>query len=146
LRGWFEANPQLRMPPVIAVVTHIDLLSPSLEWAPPYNWQEPTRPKEKNIREAVTFVREQFGARVAQVVPVCAAPGKVHGVQEWVLPAILQVLGEARGVALLRCLNAEANRDRFRKIFDQMMTSGKQLAKIVWEGVRSGALSGKPPY
>ena len=50
------------MPPVLAVMTHIDLLSPALEWAPPYNWQEPERPKERQIQEALTAVREQLPA------------------------------------------------------------------------------------
>src|SRR5581483_12035218 len=37
LNAWFSDRPQLRRPAVIAVLTHIDLLSPSLEWSPPYN-------------------------------------------------------------------------------------------------------------
>jgi 50S ribosomal subunit-associated GTPase HflX len=49
LRAWFAARPDLRMPPILGVLTHIDLLSPAMEWAPPYDWQEPKRAKEKHI-------------------------------------------------------------------------------------------------
>src|SRR5262249_52431266 len=35
LRQWYAAHPELRMPPVLGVMTHIDLLSPAMEWAPP---------------------------------------------------------------------------------------------------------------
>src|SRR5207244_4181720 len=35
LRDWFASQPELKMPPVLAVLTHIDLLSPAMEWAPP---------------------------------------------------------------------------------------------------------------
>src|SRR5262249_14962617 len=38
LRQWLDKNPELKRPPIVAVVTHIDLLSPAMEWAPPYDW------------------------------------------------------------------------------------------------------------
>ena len=40
---------------------------------------------------------------------------------------------EVRGVAFLRCLRAEADRDRVRKVFQQMLAVGKQAAQIAWE-------------
>src|ERR1051326_2395549 len=43
LREWFDSRPDLKQVPVLAVLTHIDLLSPAMEWSPPYNWQEPAR-------------------------------------------------------------------------------------------------------
>src|SRR5262249_51244040 len=46
LRAWFAAHPELKMPPILGVLTHIDLLTPAMEWAPPYDWTEPRRPKE----------------------------------------------------------------------------------------------------
>src|SRR5207248_8590880 len=52
LRSWFASRPDLKKPPLVAVLTHIDLLSPSLEWSPPYNWRQPTRPKERSIHDA----------------------------------------------------------------------------------------------
>ncbi|HKI34407.1 MAG TPA: hypothetical protein VKA46_21310, partial [Gemmataceae bacterium] len=49
LSVWFAARPDLKMPRVLAVLTHIDLLSPAMDWSPPYNWEQPQRPKEISI-------------------------------------------------------------------------------------------------
>ena len=70
MREWFIDRPELKMPPVLMVLTHIDLLSPSLEWAPPYNWQEPTRTKEQQVQEALTAVRDQLGEHLVGAVPI----------------------------------------------------------------------------
>src|SRR5262249_43016263 len=109
LQTWFESKPELKMPPVLAVMTHIDLLSPAMEWAPPYDWLHPKRPKEKSIHDALAAVEEQLGEQVVAVVPVCGAPGKVFGIEEALLPAITVRLDEAHAVSLLRCLHAEGD-------------------------------------
>src|SRR5262249_48070327 len=69
LRPWFRARPDRRMPPLVVVLTHIALLSPTLEWTPPYDWHAPTRPKEQSIAAAVAATAEQLGGGVT-VVPV----------------------------------------------------------------------------
>ncbi len=139
LGRWFAERPDVKAPPVLAVLTHIDLLSPALEWAPPYNWRQPRRPKEENIREAVAAVRQQLGQRLVNVVPVCTQPGKVSGIEEDLLPAVAQMLEEVRGVALLRCLRAEADRDRIRRIFRQLAATGKAAAQLAWEAIKPPA-------
>lgn len=141
LQQWFGSQPELRMPPVLAVVTHIDLLSPMMEWSPPYHWEEPTRPKEQQIRQAWEAVRAQLGECLAGVVPVCAAPGKVYGVEEWLLPAVAELLDDAHAVALLRCLKAEADTARVRRIFQQLLQARKEFGKLVWTGLRAGSMS-----
>lgn len=135
LRAWFEQQPSLKMPRVLAVLTHIDLLSPALEWQPPYDWQQPQRPKEQQIEGAVAAVKEQLGDYLAGVVPVCTAAGKVYGVEEFLLPVLTRLLDEARAVGLLRCLRAEADAGRVRKVFDQLLASGRQLLKAIWKPV-----------
>src|SRR5262249_51595133 len=124
----------LYKPPVLAVLTHIDLLSPALEWAPPYDWKAPSRTKEKEIHDAVAAVEEQFGSSVAGVIPVCTAPGKIHGVQEWLLPALVSLLDQAHAVAFLRCLKAEVNTGKIRKVFFQLLAVGKGLIKTLLIG------------
>jgi predicted GTPase len=131
LRSWFAAHPERKQPPLLAVVTHIDLLSPTLEWSPPYNWRQPTRPKEENIQQALTAVWEQVGGYAAGVVPVCAAAGKVYGVEEWLLPALAEQMDEAHGVALLRCLRAEIDETKIRKVFHQLLATAQEAARIV---------------
>jgi uncharacterized protein len=143
LRDWFTQNPDLRRPPVLAVVTHIDLLSPAMEWEPPYQLEPPIRPKEVNIRDAVDAARDQLGKFLSGVVPVCASPGRVFGVEEWLLPSIANRLEEVRGVAFLRVLKAEANKDRIRKVFHQLLETGKSVAMIAWDGLKKDLGVGK---
>ncbi|MFO0841239.1 MAG: hypothetical protein U0797_02425 [Gemmataceae bacterium] len=136
LAAWFAARPELKPPPILAIVTHIDLLSPAMEWAPPYDWVSGQRTKEVNIREAVATVRQQLGGHLVGVVPVCAAPGKEFGIDEALLPAVAQWLDEVRGVALLRALKAEADRDRVKRVFYQLLATGKLVAEKLAQSVK----------
>jgi len=122
LTTWRETNLHLKSPPVLGVLTHIDQLRPTLEWTPPYDWHAPSRPKEHSIAGAVAYTREQFGAQLADVVPVCSdvARQRAWGTYEALLPVMLQVLGEARACALLRTLHAELDRDRVQVLFQQL--------------------------
>lgn len=134
LRAWVRARPQLKFPPTLVIVTHVDLLTPAMEWAPPYDWAAGTRAKEKSIREAVEAVRESF-ADVQGVIPVCGADGRTWNVQEELLPAIVELLGEAKAVALLRCLHAEADDGKVQKVFTQLWEAGKKIAGLLRGGM-----------
>jgi uncharacterized protein len=136
LERWFRSRPHLKMPPILGIMTHIDLLSPAMEWSPPYNWQQPERPKERQIQEAHATVREQMGQYLVGCVPVCSVPGKVYGIEEWFLPTVVELLDEAHGVALLRCLRAEADTAKIRKIFQQLLAAGRQLGLQFWQAAR----------
>jgi predicted GTPase len=130
------ATPNLKPPPLLAVLTHIDLLTPAMEWSPPYDFAAGTRPKEVNVRDAVTAATELFGQQVSAVVPVCASPGKVTGVQDDLLAAILTRVGEARGVSLLRALFVEADADKARRVWHQVQTAGGHAARLLWDWAR----------
>src|SRR5262249_30050866 len=114
----------------------IDLLSPAMEWAPPYDWQQPVRPKEEQIQQAHATVREQLSPYLVGCVPVCTAPGKVYGIEEWFLPTVVELLDEARGVALLRCLRAEADTGKVRRILRQLLSAGRHLGAQLWQARR----------
>jgi predicted GTPase len=135
LRKWFADHPELKRPPILAVLTHVDLLSPAMEWAPPYDWQHPKRPKEQQIQQAVAAVQEQLGEFLAGAIPVCVVPGKVYGVEEWLLPAVIRRLDEVHAVALLRCLKAEVDKVKVRKVFDQLVAAGKEALNVAWQGL-----------
>ncbi len=137
LKDWFASLPELKLPPILGVMTHMDLLSPSLEWAPPYNWQEPRRPKEHQIAQAIAAVREQLGSYIAGVVPVCTAADKVYGVTDWLMPAFAALLDDAHAVAFLRCLRAEANTGKARKVVQQLLSASQGAAKVLWEVLRA---------
>ncbi|HEV3146526.1 MAG TPA: GTPase [Gemmataceae bacterium] len=133
LTKWFAQHPELRMPPVLGVITHVDLLSPMMEWSPPYDWLNPTRPKEQQIQLALKTAQEQLPGMLAGVVPVCSVPGKAFGLDEGLLPAVAGKLGEARTVGLLRCLRTEADEAKIQRIFQQLLAAGKEAARIAWE-------------
>jgi hypothetical protein len=132
LKAWFSKRPDLRMPPIIGVMSHIDLLSPSLEWEPPYDWQNPTRPKEKQIQEALGAFKEQLGSYLAAEAPVCTAHGRIFGIDEYFLPVLTSLLDDAHAIAFLRCLKAEVNAQKVRKVFYQLLEVGKGLVRVAW--------------
>jgi len=142
LRAWFAARPDLKAPPIIAVLTHIDLLSPSLEWAPPYNWLSGQRPKEVSVREALAVTRQQLGEQIVSIVPVCTQSGQVYGVDEALLPAMTNWLDESRAVALLRAIKAEADRDQAYRIFQQVLASGKVAVEQLGQLLRGTPQAG----
>ena len=123
-----KAKPQLRLPPAVCVLSHVDLLTPAREWAPPYDWRAGTRPKEASVREAVAAATETFGDRVADVLPVCTAAGKELGRDE-LLARVSGFLGEARGVGFLRTLHAEAAADKYKRVAGQVLNVGGALLK-----------------
>ena len=136
LRAWFAGHPELKLPPVVAAVNQIDLLSPKAEWSPPYNWQTGTRPKEATIRECVTAVKEQLGDRVVAVVPVCGLPGESFGITEGLVPVIALQLDEARGSAVLKAFHAEAEADQYRRLGRQIVEGGRKALGILWENLK----------
>jgi hypothetical protein len=54
-------------------------------------------------------------------------------VDEELLPAIMERLDEAHGVALLRCLKGEKDTGKVRKILRQLLAVGREAARITWE-------------
>lgn len=133
LKAWFAARPDLKMPKIVGIVTHIDLLRPAMEWAPPYDWKTPTRPKEQSIASAVKAVEEQFAEYLTAVIPVCTSVGKVFGVEEGVLPVIAARLEEAQVVALLRLLKGENDSGKIRRVYEQTLSAGKVLFGVIWD-------------
>ncbi len=126
------AVPNLKPPPLVGVLTHIDLISPAMEWSPPYDFAAGTRVKEMNVRDAVSAAGEVFSG-IEAIVPVCASAGKVTGVQDELLAAILARVGEARGVSLLRALYTEADADKAKRVWRQLQTAGGHAARLLLE-------------
>ena len=134
LRQWFKDRPQLRFPPVLVVLTHVDLLTPAMEWSPPYDWAGGSRPKERSIADAVSAAGDSF-PNVDGIVPCCTAEGKVWGVSEVLLAEIVTLLGEAKAVALLRCLHAEADEGKIKKVFAQLWAAGRKAVHLLRGGM-----------
>ena len=122
-------RPNRKPPPVLGVLTHIDQLSPVMEWSPPYDWNHPTGRKEEQIQESVRYHRELLAPTVAGIVPVCSdvEHEREFGIAEFLLPAMLQLLGEARGCAVLRIMSDEGRSGQVRRIFTQLAQAGAAL-------------------
>lgn len=126
-----KARTREKPPLVLGVLTHVDRLSPVLEWRPPYTWESPRSPKEESIRQALDYVRGIFGTSLAGLIPVCAdfEGGRAFGVQEWLLPAMTELLGEARASSLLRVLHAELDAERLELVLRQLQRAGRTLLR-----------------
>jgi uncharacterized protein len=134
LRQWFKDRPHLRFPPVLVALTHVDLLTPAMEWAPPYDWAGGARTKERSMADAVSAARESF-PDVNGLVPCCTADGKVWGIEEELVPEIVALLGEAKAVSLLRCLHAEADEGKVKKVFGQLWAAGRKAIDLLRSGL-----------
>jgi uncharacterized protein len=100
-----QAYPDL---PVLAAVTQVDRLRPFREWEPPYDWQQGDRPKERNIREAITYRSELLGQRCTVILPIVTADAQ-QGREAWgvseLSQAIIDALEPAKQFRLSRFLN-----------------------------------------
>jgi len=128
----FAAKPNLRMPPRLGVLSHIDALSPAMEWVPPYDWVEGQRTKERSVRDALEAAKEAFGQRLLEFVPICTAAGKEADVKDGLISAMVKRLPEARGVGLLRTLHMEANADKTMQMVGQAFNAGREVLKAVF--------------
>src|SRR4029453_8958462 len=115
----------------VVAVSHIDLLSPKAEWNPPYDWKNGQRPKEQNIRECVSVVKEQMGEGVSDIAPVCGREGERFGVVEGLIPAMVSHLDSARGAAVLKAFDAETSTGQYEKIGAQVIEGGKAVLGIL---------------
>jgi len=144
LEDYYVDRPHLRFPPILAVLTHVDLLRPILQWQPPYQWQQPQQEKEVSIKEAVDYAVEVLGPRVAAVVPICtsADPGRRWGIRENLLPALTQVLPQAQATALLRGFELDQSARPWRKWAGQVRKTGGTLLRY-WLAPGGDGESGK---
>ena len=98
-----DANPECR---AISIVTQVDRLRPLREWQPPYDWRSGDRPKERNIRDAVTYRLEALGDRLEVLLPVVLPDA--DGRSDWglneVAAALLDRLEPAKQLRLGRFL------------------------------------------
>ncbi|WP_315851242.1 GTPase family protein [Planctomicrobium piriforme] len=132
LQKWRTAHPELRPGPIVICLTHIDLLSPMMEWSPPYDWRNPRSRKERSIHDAVEHVRGLFSDVSSEVVPVCSdiERGRTARIIEELLPALLGVLTEGQMAAVLRTYHRELDRGRFQTLLSQLQSSGKFLLQM----------------
>ncbi len=129
--AWYHSQPQLKRPPMLGVLTHVDLLRPVLEWSPPYEWREPTRPKEQAMHDAVGYVRELFGSSLATWSRSAPTRRKTAtwGILEELIPALISILDEAQSAALLQTYEQDLDRDRVKTLLKQLQRFGMEVVR-----------------
>ena len=129
---FFASRPHLRRPPLLVVVTHVDLLPPRSEWPPADDESASLGKKRTSIRECTEYVAEQLGIDVTAVIPVGLRPEQVWGIRECLWPAVLRQLTAAHSTALLRQLYTEVDTERWQKLGQQF----QHLLDIAWNQLR----------
>jgi len=134
LERFYARHPELRFPPVIGVLTHVDLLKPAMVWSPPYDWQHPSDAKGRQIQAALTYVHSVLGSRVTSLVPVCSAADSTRqwGVSEVLLPALAGSLREAQTTSLLRLFEKSLDPRGWRQTLTDLKQTGLALFRY-WQ-------------
>ncbi len=133
MRNACSKDPDRRMPSVLCAVTHIDELTPALEWAPPYDLMQADRPKAFRIREAVEHISDVLGIGCDQIVPVCVREVDAAYNIDLLWSLVATNLGEAR-IAKLSRLQQDKGGFSTARLLSQMAAGGRWLARSVLPG------------
>ena len=131
IRAFFASRPDRRQPPILLVVTHVDLLRPFSEWAPPYDIANPTAEKAKSIRAALEQISGDLGLPLDRIVPVSLDerwPAYNIAVV-WAL--IMATLPEAMRAQLVRRLRGSGSGWSWRKLLSQAVGAGRVAARAL---------------
>ena len=137
LKAIQEENPERK---AIAIITQIDKLRPIREWNPPYDWQTGERPKERSIRDAISYRQEIFSNYCAIVLPVVNSDSKLER-EAWGIDilslALIEAVEPAKQLRLARFL-----RDRESRIVAAAQIIDRYTRQItITQGVISFAKS-----
>jgi uncharacterized protein len=125
----WQREPQRRPPPVIALLTHVDMLRPRGEWNPPYNLAQPDCEKARQIAAVTSVVAEELDLPGERVIPACLLPEQMYNVEEGLVPALVEALPEGSRVKALRCLGAYRNEEYWRRLWRQTINAGNVLIR-----------------
>ncbi len=131
LEEHYRRHPHLKPPPVIAVLTHLDLLRPIGQWTPPYNWRNPSQPKEQAMAKAVDYIRQLFGTSLAGVACVNSAEAQPAdtSVEDELVPLLVAELDQGHSAAIVRLFYSQLNRERFSRLTGQLTGLLKTFAQ-----------------
>ncbi len=133
-RRHFEERLDRHRPPVVVVLSGIDLLRPFREWSPPYDLRDESSAKAASISAAVMAVAEDFAFEAGQVVPVSIRPDAAYNVDAlWA--KIMEAVPEAQRARLVRTM-ADLRRGGWdwRKVLKQAGNAGRVLAQSLARG------------
>ena len=127
IRAHFTAKPSRRQPPMLLVLTHIDVLRPFNEWDPPYDLTASTHSKSQSIRGAMEAAGTELGFAADEIVPVRAdiafAPYNIDAV--WA--KIIELMPEALRARLLRTLADIKSASAWSTFWSQAANAGRVI-------------------
>lgn len=131
LRAAFASRRDRREPPILLVLSHIDRLRPFSEWKPPYDLNSAASPKAASIKAAIEAAAGDLGFSQGDVVPVCLDEELGSYNIDAVWAAIAGKLPDAQRAQLVRTLGDQASKIDWNRIWNQTLTAGKVLTKLV---------------
>ncbi len=141
LRDHFTTQPALRPPPVVVVLTHIDMLRPHREWNPPYNIVSPDSTKAQAIHGALYAVSTDLHLPPELIQPVCLLPERLYNVEEALIPLLVALLPDAKRTLLLRSLKTLRQQEAWELLGHQARAAGRFLWQLGGEVLKK-ALEG----
>jgi uncharacterized protein len=130
-----QTNPDL---PIVTIVTQVDRVRPLREWAPPYDWQYGTRPKEVAIREATAYRNEFLAEYCDLVLPLVNADPSIDRLawgMDTLSLALLESIEPSKQIRLARFFrNLDARIVAAAQIIDRyslQMTTTQGLTQLL---------------
>jgi uncharacterized protein len=124
--------------PIVTIVTQVDRVRPLREWAPPYDWQYGTRPKEVAIREATAYRNEFLAEYCDLVLPLVNADPSIDRLawgMDTLSLALLESIEPSKQIRLARFLrDLDARIVAAAKIIDRyslQMTTTHGLTQLL---------------
>ena len=139
LDRWNEAGQgEVVASPLLGLLAAVDLVSPPLEWNPPYDLSHGTSRKEISMRACVEAARNCFGERVTDWRVTGCREGLWWGLREDVVPWLEMSLERARGIQLAKEMALEDEKVDWLEPARQMGRGFQGLATFFRSGWKKG--------
>jgi predicted GTPase len=127
IREHFASKPNRHRPPMLLVLTHIDMLRPFKEWMPPYDLDAGAGEKASSIRGAVEAVSTELGFAEGDIVPVRADITAAAYNVDAVWAKIVVLIPEAERARLVRVLADVRSAAGWGNLWSQAVNAGRVL-------------------
>jgi predicted GTPase len=130
----FAEKIDLRQPPIVVALTHVDRLRPFNEWNPPYELSAAgvaASAKSASIRAAVQAAAAELALAESRVVPIGLRPGSAPYNLEALWARIAADTPAAQHTQLVRRLRTPASGWQWRRVLRQVGNAGRSVASSV---------------
>ncbi|MDG3005707.1 GTPase [Paludisphaera mucosa] len=138
--GYFLQHPHREAPPAMVVVTGVDRPEFGPSWQPPYDWTAGQGVRETAVRGLFDSLRASLPPTFAEFAAAGLPDASPFGIVEHVLPALAAQIHRAERAALLRRLQAAANRSKVGRVVSQIGQQGRN----VWTHLKNRRKASKP--